>query len=146
MILAALVLVFMMPLVLVIVVIEKAKATRLKRKWQAEHIDVSYRKPSPFEGKNNDFIRAVNKYVVNNVKGVLDIKTVGSMLSNVVTVYVTTDEGLRTMRLFKVRTDTGWDFTENPGEETPKPEDEDDSPQGEEFNEDDFAIVESLFG
>lgn len=145
MILSLFVFLAFMPLILFIIIAESAKAERARKKWQAEHIDVTYREPSPFENDNNDFIRAVNKYVVNNVKEhVSDIKVAGTMLRNVVTVYVKTEKGFKTLTLFKRHTNKGWEFFEQLPKETADPKDDDKSPKGEAFNEDDYTIIEEI--
>ncbi len=144
MILAVVVFCLMMPVILLIAMAEKAKSAEQKRQWHAEHIDVSYRKPSLSEDRNVKFIRAVNKYVVNSMEGVTDIKVIGDYLRNVVTVYVWTKEGRQKLTLFKQYTDKGWEFSEETATEEPKSPKEDDKPKGDDFDEDDEAMVEVL--
>jgi len=144
MILAVIVFCLMMPVILFIAMTEKAKAAEQKKQWHAEHIDVSYRKPSPSENSNTEFIRAVNKYVVNSISDVTDIKVIGDYLRNVVTVYVWTKEGRQKLTLFKQHTDKGWEFTEKTATEEPTSPEENNTPKGEDFNEDDDAMVNAL--
>lgn len=142
MILATIVIVAVMPVIMVIACTGKIKAAYQKRKWHAEHIDVTYRKPSPTE-ENNNFLKAVNSYIVNRIDNVRDLKISGTMFSGVITVYVKTDKENKILRLFKRRTDKGWEFTEDLGEEM-ETSFEAKRPQGEKFNDDDLNILENI--
>ena len=143
MILSLAVFIAFMPIILVIAMLLKAKAAARKREWHAEHINVSYRKPSPSESRNSEFIRAVNKYVINKIEEVTDIKVLGNYLRNVVIVYVEKKKGRQRLTLFKRHTDKGWEFTEKTSTDE-KSSPKDDGPKGEDFNEDDDEMVRVL--